>query len=76
MMVLFTLASQINYKPTNGILIDPVYGENVITKEFLIFHELYQDTYDRLKEWLEHKMSLHSLRWVQSPFLYKLDLKN
>jgi hypothetical protein len=50
------IASRINDKPTNGILIDPVYEENVITKEFQILHEIYQDTYERTKAWIKtHK---------------------
>jgi hypothetical protein len=42
---------QINNKPTNGLLIYLVCGENVIIEEFLLLHELYKDTYDRPKGW-------------------------
>jgi hypothetical protein len=42
------IARRINDKPTNGILINPICVENVITEEFLLVHELYQDTYEKL----------------------------
>jgi hypothetical protein len=35
------IASRINDKTTNGVLIDPVCGENVITEELFLLHELY-----------------------------------
>jgi hypothetical protein len=37
------IANNIYDKPTNGILIDPIYGENVIIEEFLFVHDLYQE---------------------------------
>jgi hypothetical protein len=47
------LVGPINDNPTNGILIDPTYGENVIMEEFLSLHELYENTYDRPKAWIK-----------------------
>lgn len=34
------IGGQINDKPTNGILIDLVYGENVITNKLFLLHDL------------------------------------
>lgn len=47
------IAGQINDKPTNGISIDRICGENVITREFLYVYELYQETYEKLKAWIK-----------------------
>lgn len=46
------IASHINNIPTKGILSDLACVENVITTEFLFVHELYQDSYDQLKAWI------------------------
>lgn len=40
-------------KPTNGILIDPASGENVIIEEFFVLHDLYQDEYDKENAWIK-----------------------
>lgn len=37
------IAERINGKPKNGILIDHICVENMITEEFLFVYELYQD---------------------------------
>lgn len=47
---LIYIARRINDNHTHGILIDPIYVENVITREFVFVHELYQDNYEQLKE--------------------------
>lgn len=47
------IAGRIYDKPTNGILIEPSCGENVITEEFILLHELYQDIHDKPKAWIK-----------------------
>lgn len=46
------IANCIYGKPTNGILIDPTYGDNVIIEELLVLNDLYQDDYDKPKAWI------------------------
>jgi hypothetical protein len=47
------IVNNIYDKPTNGILIYTICGENIIKKEFLVVHELYQDTYDKTRAWIK-----------------------
>jgi hypothetical protein len=47
------IAERIYDNPTNGILIDLVCGENMITGEFLVVHEIHQETYDKPRSWIK-----------------------